>query len=98
MKDKGSPIELRSGETCDNGIPLLGSILVRLPNPGFQGTNTIGYDRMRISNGTPNSVAVELDNIANIRVSVRWNDVSPNGTIIPTKRPMFAAYQTRVTQ
>lgn len=102
IKDKGRPIELVVGATnnsCD-GVLLLGNILVT--TPAQPGSNNVDYERQRLEDGeikTPQDPDHRfLNNIANIRVSVRWNDVNLDGTVNSSKRPMFAVYQTRVTQ
>ena len=61
--------------------------------------NYVDFARRRLSNGSiPAANNVTLNSVANIRVSIRWNDVLPGNAIDATKTPKFFAYQTRVTQ
>lgn len=100
---KNGPREITNDDKCDgDGHLFQASIHVTTPRTqATLGANSIGYERARLTAGVLPAVGVDdivLDNIANVRVTIRWNDVRWDNAIIGNKTPRFFVYQTRVTQ
>jgi len=92
-----------NGDTCDGDLDsTLFQVDVFVTTQQSPGTNSVNFRRARLTAGNvPAAPNITLDNVANVRVTVRWNDVRNDNTIIdnsPKHHPRFFVLQTRVTQ
>lgn len=94
---KGTPTEQAEDDDCE-GTLFRAEIRVSTPLGAHHDANEAPFQRTYMLNGNSAGTTATLDNIANVRVTVRWNDVNPDKTTNSSKRPMFVVYQTRVTQ
>lgn len=90
---KGTPIELGENADCE-GTLFQARIYVTTMNHTTD--DDPPFDRTYKSGTT--DTPISLANVANVRVTIRWNDVHLDGTTGGLNRPMFVVYQTRVTQ
>lgn len=98
---KGEPTALTGNNpSCDPGHLFRVDALITLPE-----TLPDAFRRARLTAGvlptstsSSSSTNINLQNIANVRVTVRWGDVRLDNGFDAARRPQFVVYQTRITQ
>lgn len=96
---KGEPTALAdTNRSCDPGHLFHVDALITVP-PSATSSNAPDFRRVRLSAGElPATANIDLQNIANVRVTVRWGDVRLDNGFDTARQPQFVVYQTRVTQ
>ena len=98
---KGEPTVLTGqNRVCDPGHLFQVNVRVTAAAPAAN-ANAPDFRRARLTAGVlPEAGApnVNLQNIANVRVTTRWGDVRLDNAFDTSRRPQFVVYQTRVTQ
>ncbi len=98
---KGEPrVLLDEADRCDReGDGHLFQVSVFVTTAETASSNSVDFRRRRLTAGEiPQAENVTLDNVANVRVTVRWNDIAPGHRLLSSRTPRFLVYQTRVTQ